>query len=66
MSMAGIILIYYIFVYMNIIKNLAFRFFISIAFAQGLARIFPKYEDLILISLTIALYALLSYLAKKF
>ena len=51
---------------MNIIKSLVIRVIISVAIAQGIAKEFPKYEDIILISLTIFLLSFLSYLAKKF
>ncbi len=51
---------------MNIIKNLAVRIILSLAIAQGIARQFPKYEDILLISLTILSLGFLSYLAKKF
>ncbi|GAA4232252.1 hypothetical protein GCM10022291_06640 [Postechiella marina] len=51
---------------MNIIKSFFIRIIISLAIAQGIAKEFPKYEDILLISLTILLLAFLSYLANKF
>ncbi len=51
---------------MNIIKSLVIRVIISIAIAQGVAREFPKYEDIILLSLTIFLFSFLSYLSNTF
>lgn len=51
---------------MNIIKSLFVRIIFSLAIAQSIAKEFPKYEDILLISLTILLVAFLTYLSKKF
>jgi len=51
---------------MGIIKNLAFRFAISIIVAYSISQQFPAYENFILIGVFIALFILLSHLAKKF
>lgn len=51
---------------MNIIKNLAIRFFISILIAGAISQQFPKYEFILLIVITIVLFLLLTHLANKF
>ncbi len=51
---------------MNIIKNLSIRVIISLAVAQMVATKFSIYYELILLSVLIGLFLLLTYLSKKF
>jgi len=51
---------------MGIIKNLAFRFIISMAVAYSIAQQFEVFEDVILIIGFILLFVLFTYMSKKF
>lgn len=51
---------------MGIIKNLAFRFIISMALANEIAQQFEAYEYFILIIVFVIMFALLTYMSKKF
>ena len=51
---------------MSIIKNVAIRFFISILVAGLISKQFPQFEFILLITITIAMFLLLSKMANKF
>ena len=51
---------------MNIIKNVAIRFFISLLVAGLISKQFTQFEFILLITITIAMFLLLSKMANKF